>query len=114
MKPFKPVDESLFFSRNDVNDQRLGDLVRAADVSDLPKPKGNSFVLGGYPDDAGIKINGGRLGASHGPDVIRKYLYKMTPSYLASESADSLYDIGNLNLNAELEDRHTVAKTSAK
>src|SRR6476620_6232683 len=114
MKAFKPVDQSLFFSKGDANDQRLGEIAKHAELSDLQKASDNSFVIAGYPDDAGIKINGGRLGASHAPDVIRKYLYKMTPSYLASQSADSVYDIGNLNLNAELEDRHVLARASAK
>ena len=114
MKTFKPVDQTLFFSKNDVNDQRLGDLVKSNQLSDLPPATGNSFVIAGYPDDAGIKINGGRLGAAHAPDVIRKYLYKMTPSYLASQSVETLIDVGNLNLDAELEERHVSARKAAK
>ncbi len=113
MKSFKPTDESLFFSRDDSADPRLGELSKVAVLSELPKANGNAFVLAGYPDDAGIKINGGRLGAAQAPDVIRKYLYKMTPSYLASESLDSLHDLGNLNLDAELEARHKIARETA-
>lgn len=114
MKSFKPVDESLFFSRGDKNDPRLGELSKSVVLNELPKAGANSFVLAGYPDDAGIKINGGRLGAAHAPDVIRKYLYKMTPSYLASQVPDSLHDIGNLNLDAELEARHKIAREAAR
>lgn len=113
MKTFKPIDDSLLFSRNDPKDQRLGEIARLCPLSELPEASQNSFVIAGYPDDAGIKINGGRLGASHAPDVIRKYLYKMTPSYLASQPADSIYDIGNLNLDAELEARHKIARDSS-
>lgn len=113
MKAFKPIDDSLFFSRGDVDDPRLGEISKAAILSELPKASGNSFVIAGYPDDAGIKINGGRLGASQAPDVIRKYLYKMTPSYLASHSMESLHDIGNLNLDAVLEQRHKTAREAA-
>ncbi len=113
MKSFKPVDESLFFSRDDKNDPRLGEISKPKPLAELSDANDNSYVLSGYPDDAGIKINGGRLGASQAPDVIRKYLYKMTPSYLASRSPDEIFDIGNLNLDAELEDRHKIARDAA-
>lgn len=112
MKAFKPVDEALFFTRNDKTDPRLGELVKRGTLEDV-RGTSDSFVIAGYPDDAGIKINGGRLGASHAPDVIRKYLYKMTPSYLASSAPSSLIDFGNLNLNAELEARHEDARKFA-
>lgn len=114
MKAFKSADQSLFFSRNDLSDPRLGEISKPSVLSELSKATGNSYVVAGYPDDAGIKINGGRLGASQAPDVIRKYLYKMTPSYLASQSVESLSDIGNLNLDAELEERHKTARDAAR
>lgn len=59
-----------------------------------PIPKG-AFVLIGVPDDRGVKIVGGRVGAKKGPDAIRKELRKMT--------VGELYDAGNLRLSSSQE-----------
>ena len=47
-----PPDSNLFFSREDANDPRLGDLVK--------KSGEEGVAILGYPDDEGIKLNGGR------------------------------------------------------
>jgi len=44
------------------------------------KVKNSDVKILGYPDDEGIFLNGGKLGAAHGPAEIRKALYKMTPT----------------------------------
>jgi len=64
------------------------------------------LVVLGYPDDFGIEKNGGLIGASKGPDQIRKHFYKMTPQHLSEYR--KLYDLGNLNFeeNTPLEKRH--------
>lgn len=54
-------------------DQRLADFIQHS-------PGGNSTVcLVGFPSDEGVKINGGRPGASGAPERIRKELLKLTP-----------------------------------
>lgn len=69
-------------------------------------------MIAGYPDDEGIKLNGGRVGASQAPDRIRQHLYKMTPHFRA-QSQPRLLDIGNLNVQAySLLERHEVARQS--
>ncbi len=108
MSPFKLASQSLFFSKNDPDDIRLGEIVKSSEASEVSKP--NSICLLGYPDDEGIAISKGRIGASEGPAAIRRHLYKMTPSYLTTE----LYDIGDLETHSELAKRHELAKESIK
>lgn len=101
--PFKPIAKDLLFTKNDSKDIRLGELVKTLETKDIS----NSLVVMGYPDDEGIHNNGGRVGASLAPDIIRKYLYKMTPHLL--HTPVELYDIGNLELT-NLENNHKNAE----
>jgi len=107
---FRSVESALFFSRGDALDPRLGDLSKALPELNAPKDlfaelkavgqTGNeerTFVLAGYPDDEGIRLNGGRLGASQGPREIRRALYKMTPSLYQTRPSSTLLDIGDLS-----------------
>lgn len=73
-------------------------------TADLKKA---DFVLCGYPDDEGIKLNGGRIGASEAPHEIRKAFFKMTTAKLPHFS---IFDQGNLSLNSSLEMRHQQAR----
>ena len=117
-----PVADSFFFSKNDPHDLRLGDLAKPVNLEDLSKlPFG--WVLLGYPDDEGIQLNGGRVGARLAPDNIRKYFYRMTPSsFKRSELQPAFYDLGNLALSPEakedsstsLAQKHEVAQTLVK
>lgn len=89
-------------------DPRLGDLVRALpDSSVLPAAAGlRTFVIGGYPDDEGIRLNGGRPGASQAPAAIRKSLYKMTPALQQPVDFD-VFDFGDLDsTSGSLAERH--------
>jgi formiminoglutamase len=118
MSGFQAVNPSLLFSRRDPQDPRLGEIVQAVSpVHTLDElshvlPSRSAFVIGGYPDDEGIQINGGRKGAKDGPDAIRKFLYKMTPE-LASQAQPTLLDIGNLVMNAPLAQRHETGREFA-
>src|SRR5258707_417639 len=97
---FQAPNPSLFFSRHDPEDLRLGDLTKAIThahtIAELHQalPPSPGFVIAGYPDDDGIQLNGGRKGAKDGPDAIRKYFYRMTPA-VSSKSRPALIDIGN-------------------
>ena len=54
-------------------------------------------MIVGYPDDEGIKLNGGRPGAALAPTSIRKALYKMTPG-LNSRLPFKIMDGGDIDL----------------
>lgn len=93
----------LFFSKKDASDLRLGELVKAT------SPGSAEWLLLGYPDDEGIKNNGGRVGAAQGPNKIRELLYRMTPSAFSKVKL-SLSDVGNLEIGSKLFDTHENAK----
>lgn len=104
---FIPTSPHLFFSKNDSEDIRLGDLSKHHLIGSTPLPK-DAFVVLGYTDDEGIKLNGGRMGASEAPRLIRQFLYKMTPSVLNTKPIE-IHDIGDLKLHPDLAYRHADA-----
>jgi formiminoglutamase len=69
-------------------------------------PEKADYVLSGYPDEEGIKLNGGRMGASLAPHEVRKAFYKMTIGCLPPST---IYDAGNVSTELDLADRHKVA-----
>jgi formiminoglutamase len=104
MSNFKAASPDLFFSKKDPQDPRRGERTKSvSSLTDLAP----GFVLTGYPDDEGIKNNGGRVGAAAGPDAIRKFFYKM----VASDAPT--YDLGNLTLASDLPKRHEIARKAA-
>lgn len=109
MPPTAP-NKSLFFSKNDPLDPRLGDRVQA--ISDLATFKGDCVILG-YTDDEGIFNNGGRPGAQAGPDKIREFFYKLTEK--SGPTPKVLGDFGNLGVATgaispiSLQQRHETA-----
>jgi len=63
------------------DDPRLGDLIRAIDLSKLESNPGeasatlkDAVVLVGFPWDEGVRRNGGREGASEAPSTVRKLM----------------------------------------
>lgn len=103
---------SLFFSKNDSQDPRLGDLSKSRLYTDIASAS-EEFALVGYPDDEGISLNGGRAGAKLAPDQIRTSFYKMTPSVF-SQRTFGVADLGNISNTLSLNERHQAAKTVAK
>lgn len=99
-------DESLFYSRGEKGDIRLGDLVKRGEKNfSLDVQVG---ILG-VPQDEGVKRNRGRVGAAEGPDAVRQALYRLTPFEIGSEdniTILSLFDFGNLVVRGSLEDIH--------
>jgi formiminoglutamase len=98
---FQTISKDLLFSRDDKADPRRGEQVRPVEKSTDLKP---GFAVAGYPDDEGIKNNGGRVGAAEGPDAIRKFLYRM----VATDAA--VYDVGNIQKTSPLAERHEFAR----
>jgi formiminoglutamase len=101
---FEKVNLENLLGIDKKNDPKLLDWLKK-DIDD------SEYVIVGYPDDEGIKNNGGRKGASLAPDQIRKYFYKMRPSILSDSPAAELYDYGNLKIEKSLEQRHSTAIT---
>ena len=101
MADFSPVNPKLFFSKNDPRDPRLGDLVKPSlDTEDV--------VILGYPDDEGIRLNGGREGAALGPEQIRHWLYRTTPH--PRRPSKTFADVGDLSLRESAESRYERAR----
>ena len=121
---FRPVDSSLFFSKGDARDPRLGEFARSASAgsaSDIAAAiqsvsgSGRTFALAGYPDDEGIRASGGRPGAAEAPTRVRHHLYRMTPSPLASSASPVILDFGDLTpAGLDLKDRHECARETAR
>jgi formiminoglutamase len=91
-------DPSVFFSRGDRNDPRLGEIVgreerdyAAADI-----------VIIGCPQDEGVRRNNGRPGAALAPAAIREQFYRLTPFNIRKR----LFDLGDVHIGATLEDTH--------
>jgi formiminoglutamase len=60
----------------------------------------------GFPQDEGVRRNGGRPGAAEAPNEIRRRLYHLTPWDCRAEidlAAVSLLDLGNVRISGELE-----------
>lgn len=105
---FRPLDPHLLFSKNDPDDPRLGECSRAqSDFDDLAQIQMDAdFFILGYPDDEGIGLGGGRVGARLAPPQIRQAFYKMTPHLQASEKP-KIRDLGDLICeNIPLSERH--------
>lgn len=100
MSDFSATDSKLFFSKNDPLDPRLGDLVKT-------KAEGADIVIVGYPDDEGIGINGGRMGAAQAPREIRHWLYRTTPH--PRRPIKTFADLGDLNIASDVAKRHENA-----
>ncbi len=107
-----PASPSLFFSKNDNQDPRLGDISKSRHFSEISSAS-EEFAVVGYPDDEGIYLNGGRAGARLAPDQIRAAFYKMTPSVF-SQRTFGVADIGNITAGTSLNDRHQAAKSISK
>lgn len=105
MRKFESPPRALFFKSPRPNDSRVGELVRMVTEATIEGAK-PGFVLLGYPDDEGIRINFGRAGSREAPDAIRAAFYKLTPG---RNDFPLLYDLGNLVLDLPLRERHEAA-----
>jgi formiminoglutamase len=88
----------LFFTRNDKNDPRLGEIVKREE-SDYAA---SEIVILGCPQDEGVRRNNGRPGAEHAPSAIREQFYKLTPFNIRKK----LFDLGDTKIAATLEETH--------
>lgn len=86
-----------------MDDLRFGDIQAAA----KPDFDAARLVLIGFPEDEGVKRNGGRPGAAMAPDTIRHYLMRFTPHALYagrhSRLIEQIYDLGNIPVSGDVE-----------
>ena len=109
--PISAPDKKLFYSRQDPLDPRLGDLVKVGTTKEVHQ---NSWFIFGYPDDEGIRLNGGRPGAKLAPEAIRRALYRMTPHFTHLNQSP-IYDLGNLDIEQlSLNQRHQCGRELAQ
>lgn len=109
--PWISTSTDLFFTRNDHNDIRWGDLATTANCETLYKDA--AIGLWGYADDEGIQLNGGRIGARYAPEVIRRFFYRMTPPM--GFSKNYLADYGDWRKGLSLENQiQTIAPRLAQ
>jgi len=94
------IRNELFYSRNDPNDQRLGDIVMS-DIYDYEKTE---VVIVGCPQDIGVQRNKGRAGADKAPEEIRKALYKYPVTH--EHSNLKIFDSGDIKTSGTLEEIH--------
>lgn len=118
MVGYNKADLSIWTGRIDSEDDydsfRWHQIIQEIDLSKpIEKAKTDlCFVLIGYEIDEGIKLNGGRIGASKGPAVIREFLCNKPCSF----SKDvQIYDGGNVIYSKSVEKaQETVASLVSK
>lgn len=107
----KATDPQLYFTKNDPQDRRVGELASPLDDDSVLRP--HSFVVFGSADDEGIALNGGRIGAAAAPQRIRHFLYRMTADI--NLRTQHIYDGGDLVAqNRPLKQRHDLSFERSK
>ena len=89
--------------RTDAEDPRIGSIIgrKVKEIQDA------RVILLGFPSDEGVRLNGGRPGASLAPDSIRQILYSLTPDAqnhdVFVDLLEHTIDLGNQTLEGVLE-----------
>ena len=91
-------DSEVFYTRNDQNDPRLGEIV-GSDPNDY---RAAEIVVLGSPQDEGVRRNNGRVGAAEAPRAIREQFYRLTPFNIRKK----IFDMGDVNILDTLEETH--------
>jgi formiminoglutamase len=100
----QPIDPTLYFTRNDAGDPRLGDRVNRG----CGAYSEAQVALIGCGQDEGVRRNGGRPGAAEGPTEIRRALYRMT---LAGLESLGICDAGDVVISPTLEETHATLRS---
>jgi formiminoglutamase len=102
LEPVAPIVPTLL--RPD--DPRLGECVVFWSGDAAPPLVPNQPVLLGFPQDEGVRRNGGRIGAAAAPAEIRRRLYSLTPWDGANDvnlRTLGLLDLGDVRVDSDLE-----------
>lgn len=88
------------------DDPRLGEIVEFWN-GDRAALRAGRAVIVGFPQDEGVRRNGGRVGAAEAPREIRRWLYRLTPWHPIWEEIDLAgeppLDVGDIRCTANLE-----------
>jgi len=95
-----PVNADLFYTRNDPNDMRLGDIVSQNELA----YEHCEVILIGCPQDQGVQRNKGRIGAAEAPAEIRRALYRYPVGH--EHRRLKLCDLGDIPATGSLEEIH--------
>src|SRR5215203_5609140 len=101
-----PPNPEIFFSKGDLNDPRLGEIV----TRDPDRYANADIVILGCPQDEGVRRNNGRVGAASAPNAIREQFYRLTPFNIKKR----IHDAGDVRIEGSLEDiqdAHTALVT---
>lgn len=93
-------NSDLFFSKNDPQDVRLGEIV-SFNPTDYETAE---IVILGCPQDEGVARNKGRIGAALAPEAIRLQLYKLSIFDINCK----IFDLGNTIIQKNLEKTHDL------
>lgn len=90
---YTPPDQGLWRGRADCpNQSRFWQQVQCISLNDETLPEGRDLCIAGFACDAGIKRNGGRVGAASGADALR---LKLSPR-VRHQNKKTIYDLGNI------------------
>jgi formiminoglutamase len=93
------------------DDPRLGEVAEFWDGTQTPALSRGQAVVVGFPQDEGVRRNGGRVGAAAAPGAIRERLYSLTPwdpTTGADLRATRLLDLGDVRADDDLESSQTA------
>ena len=108
MSHLRPVEDGVFYTRNDVNDIRFGDIVHR----EIGQYLSAQVVILGCPQDEGISRNRGRIGARFAPAEIRRDLYRYPVTQ--SHKHLGLMDLGDLVISDTLEETHEALRSTVR
>jgi formiminoglutamase len=100
----EPASAPANLHRSD--DPRLGECVTFWRAG-TPELRAGRPILVGFPQDEGVRRNGGRIGAADAPAAIRHWLYRLTPRNAVQDAdltALDLLDLGNVRCGSDLEE----------
>src|SRR4051794_40894337 len=66
------------------DDPRLGEVIAPWQGDTAALGAGRAAIIG-FPQDEGVRRNAGRAGAARAPDVVRHWLYRLTPGEPAGD-----------------------------
>src|SRR5437762_8900622 len=99
----EPVQLPQDFMRRP-DDPRLGEITEFWGGDPAALAQGRAVLIG-FPQDEGVRRNGGRSGAAAAPEEIRRWLYRLTPWDCQADiplAHVRLLDLGNVHISGEL------------